>query len=252
MRIIINADDCGLSEIVDKEIEYCIRHGLISSTTIMANMDDFEGARRLYDTYGNAVSFGWHMNLTEGEPLTKSQALLDYGYFVEEGGKVRMNGMAFWKRMHFPKTIQEDIKKELRAQIGKIRDCGIVVSHADGHQHIHTSTALLLVVPPLLQELKIDKCRRMRNCVSSPIGRTLRQLSMIGYKWQGIRMPDAFAPLRDYLANPKIYGGEGFLELMVHPGVSEAVNPKGAEEYAMLKSTDMSTLGARLATYREL
>ena len=83
MRIIINADDCGLSEIVDKEIEYCIRHGLISSTTIMANMDDFEGARRLYDTYGNAVSFGWHMNLTEGEPLTNvPRTAVEQGYNV--------------------------------------------------------------------------------------------------------------------------------------------------------------------------
>lgn len=252
MKIIINADDCGLSETVDKEIEYCIQHGLITSTTVMANMPDFEGALRLYDTYRDTISFGWHMNLTQGEPLTKSQALLDYGYFVEEEGKVRMDGMAFWKQKHFPKAIREDIKKELRAQIGKIRDNGISISHADGHQHIHTSPALLLVIPSLLSELKIDKCRRMRNYVASPIARALRNLSMIGYKWQGIRMTDAFGPLRDYFAAPAIYTGNGFLELMVHPGVSEAVNPKGAEEYAMLKSTDMSTLGTKLATYREL
>ena len=145
-KIIINADDLGMSGTVNREIESCIQKGLITSTTIMANMPDFEGARKLYETYKDAISFGWHMNLTEGEPLTKSQALLDFGYFVETKDGVRMNGMAFWKQKFFPKTIREEIKKELRAQIGKIRDNGIRLSHADSHQHIHTSPALLLKV----------------------------------------------------------------------------------------------------------
>ena len=102
-KIIINADDLGMSGTVNREIESCIQKGLITSTTIMANMPDFDGARKLYDTYNEAVSFGWHINLTEGEPLTKSQALLDFGYFVETKDGVRMNGMAFWKQKFFPK-----------------------------------------------------------------------------------------------------------------------------------------------------
>lgn len=48
MKIIINADDCGYSEKVNAAIEDCILKNAITSTTIMANMDDFEGALRLY------------------------------------------------------------------------------------------------------------------------------------------------------------------------------------------------------------
>ena len=252
MRLIINADDCGMSETVDREIESCIKNGLITSTTIMANMPDFDGAKRLYDTYKDAVSFGWHINLTEGEPLTKSQALLDYGYFVEQKGKVEMNGMAFWKQKCFPKAVRTDIKKELRAQIGRIRDNGIRISHADSHQHIHTSTALLFVVPSLLSELKIERCRRMRNYVASPVSRMLRGLAMSAYKGKGLRMADMFGPLRDYLQNPSLYKDNGFLELMVHPGASEAENPEAAKEYMTLKEMNMSALGTTLATYWEV
>ena len=79
-RYIINADDCGKSVIVNKAIEASIINGLITSTTVMANMDDFAGAVRLFQEYGSRISFGWHINLTEGEPLSSSQLLLDNGY----------------------------------------------------------------------------------------------------------------------------------------------------------------------------
>lgn len=251
-KIIINADDLGMSGTVNREIESCIQKGLITSTTIMANMPDFDGARKLYDTYNEAISFGWHMNLTEGEPLTKSQALLDFGYFVETKDGVRMNGMAFWKQKFFPKTIREEIKKELRAQIGKIRDNRIRLSHADSHQHIHTSPALLLVLPSLLSELKIERCRRMRNMVASPLGRCLRDFAMTRYKWQRIRMADAFGPLRDFLSNPALCKDDEVVELMVHPGASETDNPKAANEYTMLKDLDLNTINAKLVTYWEI
>lgn len=252
MRIIINADDCGISESVNKEIEYCIQNGLITSTTIMANMADFEGARKLYETYKDSISFGWHINLTQGEPLTESQALLDYGYFVEEEGKVQMKGMEFWKKTCFPKIVRKEIKKELMAQFDKIRDNGIRISHADSHQHIHTSKAMLFVIPSLLQELKIDKCRRLRNYVESPLQRVLRNLCMAPYKGKGIRTTAAFGPFRDYLASPSLYKGDGIIELMVHPGAQESVLPTGAAEYETLKKTDMSKLSAELVTYWEL
>lgn len=42
-QVIINADDCGISQYVDREIERFIQLGKITSTTVMANMDDLEG-----------------------------------------------------------------------------------------------------------------------------------------------------------------------------------------------------------------
>ena len=48
MRIIINADDCGANKQVDTAIEKAILADRITSTTIMANMDDFE-YKSLYD-----------------------------------------------------------------------------------------------------------------------------------------------------------------------------------------------------------
>ena len=40
IRIIINADDCGKNETVNKAIEKCIMAGKLSSTTVMATGED--------------------------------------------------------------------------------------------------------------------------------------------------------------------------------------------------------------------
>jgi chitin disaccharide deacetylase len=69
LNIIINADDCGFSPYVNSEIRKCIDEQIISSTTVMSNMDDFSGAVKLYQDYHNKISFGIHFNLTEGHPL---------------------------------------------------------------------------------------------------------------------------------------------------------------------------------------
>ena len=251
MKIIINADDCGLSKEVDKEIEACIKNKLISSTTIMANMADFEGAIRLYRDYKDEVSFGWHINLTEGRPLLPSQQLLDFGYYVEKDGMVCFNGMVFWKTLSFPKSIKIEIRKELKTQIEKIQDHGVKISHADSHQHIHTSPAMIMLIPQLLLELGINKCRRLRNYVESPIHRVARNMFMLPYKIRQIKMTDGFGPFRDYLDNPKVFN-RGCVELMVHPGASTSENSIAVDEYKRLDVSTLKKLNVDLATYNEL
>ena len=72
-RIIINADDCGMSQTVNEHIDQAILADKITSTTVMVNMDDFDGEVRLYKQYHEHISFGWHINLSEGKPLLYSQ-----------------------------------------------------------------------------------------------------------------------------------------------------------------------------------
>ncbi len=86
MKLIVNADDCGYSKAVNEAICRFIEAGKITSTTVMANMDDFDGAVRLFNQYREKISFGIHLNLTEGHPLLYSQELLDKGYYKEIGG----------------------------------------------------------------------------------------------------------------------------------------------------------------------
>ena len=69
-KIIVNADDLGLSKRVNDAIFQAFAQGLISSATIMANMPAFKEAARLVRQFRLQRKIGLHLNLTSGKPLT--------------------------------------------------------------------------------------------------------------------------------------------------------------------------------------
>lgn len=247
-RFVVNADDCGLSATVNEHIARAIEAGRVTSTTVMANMDDFDGAVALYRAYGHRVSFGWHINLSEGEPLLKSQLLLDKGYYVERGNRVEFNGKAFWYK-GLSGEMKREIRKELIEQYTRIKDSGIQISHADSHHHIHTSFALMLFVPSLLQELGITKMRRKKNHVPNYFSFLARQAmtGLVTVCNRRIAQTDTFAFFQEYMDHPHWPQGRT-IELECHPG-----SPLYVEEEKMLLETDLcQRYGAKLMTYSEL
>lgn len=233
-KLIINADDCGMNVVVNEHIEQAILGGKITSTTVMANMDDFEGAVALCKKYGNRISFGWHINLTEAQPLLKSDLLLDSGYYVETDGRISFNGKAFWSK-RLKKDMRSEIRKELLAQYEKLHDNGIVPSHADSHHHIHTSKGLMLMIPSLLDELDIRKMRRLRNYVPLSANYFTRQLvgGVISVLHPRIKMADTFCSFGEFRPESSIPCGQT-IELECHPG-----HPKFVEEEQLLMASQM-------------
>ena len=69
-RAIINADDFGASSVVNRAIEDCLRKGLCSHASLMANMPGFEEACELSLRHGWADRIGLHLVLRDGPPLS--------------------------------------------------------------------------------------------------------------------------------------------------------------------------------------
>ena len=74
MKYIINADDFGKSEDVNKAIIHCIEERVINSTTIMANGLALPSAAT-YARSNPQISYGVHLVIDEMESLTKSMIL---------------------------------------------------------------------------------------------------------------------------------------------------------------------------------
>lgn len=221
-RIIINADDCGKSVDVNAGIEECIQKGYISSTTVMANMEDLGGAKVLYDKYKETISFGAHLDLTEAHPLTKSQLLLDFGYFKETEEGVLMCGHNF-RHTIFPKKIREEIFKELDAQMTKLLDYGFSISHIDSHRHIHYGYGILPVFVKVAEKYHINKMRRSKNfmkpCLHLYMGKAWRM--ELGFLDANLSTVDYFTSFSDYYNKTKrniLLRNNSLIELMVHPG----------------------------------
>ena len=228
MKIIINADDCGRTNQQNVSIERAILANKITSTSIMANMLAFEGAVSLYNNYKDHVSFGVHLNLTEGEPLLYSQKLLDIGFYKQEEGRLLFNGLPFIRKF-LPKTYLYDIKKELIQQVNKIRDYGIDLSHIDSHNHIHTSNFMLFLLPSLCDELGIYKMRNIRNLLPFTPNLCVRILwtNLEKLLCPTVRFTDKFASFTDF----QNWNGDlnfNTFEIMCHPGHPSYINEEVA------------------------
>ena len=164
LNIIINADDCGKNKSINNCIQKFIEAGKLTSTTIMANMNDLEGAIALYRCYQDKISFGVHLNLTEGSPILDSDILLQKGLYIESSEGLKFNISPFRNRMLSSAELNA-IEKELDAQIAILEDSGIHISHIDSHHHIHTGFAFLSLLPRLARRHNIYKIRRMRNYI---------------------------------------------------------------------------------------
>ena len=245
-KIIINADDCGKSIDVNQAIKNAILNRKISSTTIMANMDDFCGAVQLYKDFNLEISFGWHINLTEGTPLTQSQMLLDNGFYKENDGHIVFNGKTF-RRKFINYIIWQELKKELTAQFEKIRDNGIQISHVDSHHHIHTIPGLWFYLPSFFNDIHIKHCRRIWNYGVSQFSHVIRQCWTIPYKIHGIRMPDTFTSFATYHSDRKLQQGE-IIELECHPGHPNVIYKK---EMELIYSTNIKSWDAQLISYKD-
>lgn len=224
MKVIINADDCGFNHHVNQRIGVAIDAGKITSTTIMANMSDLNGALELYDRYHDRVSFGAHLNLTEGSPIIASKPLLEFGFYIEKDDSLFFDGkkVESYHYKHLPNYICEEVYKELAAQIKIIQEGGVKISHLDSHHHIHTSLSLIGVMAQISKDYNLPKVRRIRNYVSSPISFIGRQawtfISMMNNR--NYIFTDYFAIFKEYFANPALKNikESDVLELMIHPG----------------------------------
>ncbi len=120
-------------------------------------------------------------------------------------------------------SIQKELEKELCAQIEKVMDSGIQISHIDSHHHIHTYLLLMRLMPKLAERYGIQKMRRMRNFVpgASKTSIAIRNLwkQLIKLQNHKIVMTDYFGSYEKWQDNGKpIFSENSILELMCHPG----------------------------------
>lgn len=224
MRVIINADDCGKNEQVNCHIKKAIEAGKLTSTTIMANMSDVEGALQLYEEYFKQISFGIHLNLTEGEPLLKSKKLLEFGYYSEHDGEMVFDGekAEYFRYKILPRDIRDEIYKELSAQVNLLQKGGAILSHIDSHHHIHTCFSLIDVIAQLSKDFNLYKIRRIRNYVPRSFSFYGRQAwATFSYiKNRQYVMTDFFAIFKEFFEKERIsqLKPDSSIELMIHPG----------------------------------
>jgi chitin disaccharide deacetylase len=159
-RLIVNADDFGLTQGVNRAIVEAHSQGIVTSSTLMANGRAFDDAVQRA-TSATRLSVGCHVVLVDGSPVLKKKPTattlanekFDDGRFYET-----LNGFAL--RLLRGRINVDDIEAEATAQIRKLQAAGIVVSHLDTHKHTHI---LPRVLRPLLRAARACGVPALRN-----------------------------------------------------------------------------------------
>lgn len=173
-RLFLHADDLGMSEGINQGILRACTHGLITSTSILANGPAFEDACRrwqqlrppaelpswpkrmhLHDSH-RTFDLGVHLNLTQGRPLTADRfppQLLDRQGCFPGIGRLFQNLFPTGRRY------AEPVYEELRAQIQRLTLAGLRPTHLNGHQYIELLPVVGRLLPELCREFGVSIVR---------------------------------------------------------------------------------------------
>jgi hopanoid biosynthesis associated protein HpnK len=169
-RLIVNADDFGLTSGVNRAIIEASRAGTVTSTTLMANSSAFDEAVALAKSQPQ-LRVGCHVVLIDGEPITAGLKTLTNGTTRFKSSLKEFALAAIRKKLS-----QEEIRCEAEAQIRKIQSAGMVVSHVDTHKHTHIFPHVLR---PVLQAARSCGVPAVRNpfepATARPRGKILRR-----------------------------------------------------------------------------
>jgi chitin disaccharide deacetylase len=256
-RLIVNADDFGLTAGVNRAIVEGNRSGIVTSATLMANAKASDAAIDLAKAQPS-LKTGCHVVLIDGVPLTANLPSLTDG-----SPRFRSSLKQFAFAAIRGQIAAEEIQREVEAQIRRIQSCGINLTHFDSHKHTHMFPHILR---PMLHAAKACGIRAVRNpfepircwppsmVLGSP-GLWLRSAGVMAFqmfaaefrravKEEGIVSTDGTVGIAvtGLLNQKKLLQileslPEGIWELVCHPGYSDS---------------DLRAVGTRLTQSREI
>lgn len=133
-QLIINADDFGIHPAVNEAVRKAATEGILTSTSLMAGGDAFDEAVEMARSMPS-LGIGIHLTLVGGiksvlPPSEVPSLTWDNGVFCHDYGKLIIRDLE-------GKILLSEVYAEWDAQIQKIMNTGLPVTHMDGHQHMH-------------------------------------------------------------------------------------------------------------------
>ena len=153
--LIVNADDLGWTEGVNRGIAEAHRNGIVTSASLLANGRAFaSGVEVARSTPGLGV--GVHLNLSDGAPVAARELVTS---LVNDAGEFEGGPEGLLLRIASRGLTLREVEMEWEAQIEKVRDTGIQPTHLDGHKHVHMLPGLFELALRLAKRYAIGAIR---------------------------------------------------------------------------------------------
>src|SRR5262245_57345474 len=132
-RLIVNADDFGLSEAVNEAVVRAFSEGVLRSCSLMVTGEAFEHAVSVAQAHP-ALAVGIHLVTVMGRAVLPPAAIPT---LVDATGHFVSNPTRAGLKYYFSPQARRELRQELRAQFDTFAATGLRLSHIDGHLHMH-------------------------------------------------------------------------------------------------------------------
>ncbi|MEZ5341249.1 MAG: ChbG/HpnK family deacetylase [Acidimicrobiales bacterium] len=213
-KVVINGDDLGMSDEVNRETLRWAHDGILTSATTLATAPAFSTAPAS-ELVAMGVSVGVHLDFSEFAPLTTNPALAP---MLDADG----NFKPVLRSMKPTKAFLAAVTDEAIAQVERMSELGVTPDHLDSHHHDHFNTWMTLVLRRVRKQTGVARIRcpytgpeigGAKAQFARKRGRDLQRLA-------GFKTPQHFMSL-DYVGDhgaETLRGLVGVVELMTHPG----------------------------------
>jgi hopanoid biosynthesis associated protein HpnK len=271
-EVIVNADDFGMSKGVNDAIVISSKLGVLTSTSIMANMPAFEDAINKINVNNMNIGIGIHISLTEGKSVLKPSEI---PLLVDSYGHFKNSFASLFIQVMKSKSILQQIEIEIKAQFEKLHSFGVKLDHVNSHHHIHMIPRIFSIVSKVATYYNyrsirlIDESFIVRfnnnylNYYLYPLktGNIVKKIllsslaKMNKNKAQNVWMPDhCFGVLHsgqmDLRALRHIFNSiqPGVTEIIIHPGLYNGPEPAESRNKKMEKWLQSSGRKVELET----
>ena len=266
-NLIINADDLGWTDGVNRGIVEAFHHGIVTSTSLLANGAAFaSGVEAARSAPGLGV--GVHLNLSDGPPVADPEAVTS---LLNDNAEFAGGPQSLLLRRARRGLLLAEVEDEWDAQIQKIIDAGITPTHLDGHKHVHMLPGLFEIAVRLAKRHGIGAIRvsletsSLRAALSSGSKQHAGVLMKQGVQARGLKLlaldvraqaEHAGISTADYFCGIAQTGEltregvvqfvkslpDGTTELMCHPGYADAALQKTPTRLQNSRQTELQIL----------
>lgn len=288
-KLIVTADDFGLTRRVNEAIEEAHRDGIVTTASLLVNGRAFDSAVEMLKN-NPRLDAGLHLNLTEGRSVSAHE---DIPSLAGETGFSYHHPVNLMVALFRHDVRLADVEKEIRAQLQRALGAGIRISHVDGHKHVHVIPQVFGLVCRIASDYGIravrstvEKAPKLYSLLTRNFGSSLEILKQycfgkvlsgtfilarLGNARYGLRTPlglygisqTGFLDLQTF-AHIVSRMPDGVSEVMCHPGYVDEdlmrtptrLHFQRERELKMLTAREIRDLlenaGVVLATYKDL
>ena len=161
-RLVVNADDFGLSHSVNKAVVRAHREGILTTASLMTNEPGFDEAVKLAKE-NPRLGVGLHLTLLMGHSALAPGKIPG---LVNARGEFSNNPVGVGMSYFFKRSLREQLRAEIHAQFEKFRTTGLPLDHVNGHLHLHLHPAIFNILMEDSEKLGIRQMRFTRDCLA--------------------------------------------------------------------------------------